>query len=144
MSVFLVNRIKDRHPKLYVINTRDDNIVFDPERDDGHIEYKRTLADCNETKSQKYATQMRWRISENVKTQSATYYIGIDDDGSIIGLEEDEIIECVNRFVDISKTIGASISGINLINVKEKIIMRINVKIKKIIDNYNVEFGDKF
>lgn len=62
----LVDRIKTAYPKLYVKIVTDDQIKFKPEDDFGYIEYKRTLADCNTFKSQKYATQMRWRISENV------------------------------------------------------------------------------
>ncbi len=140
----IVSQIKSKFPRLYVTETVNNNMTFGPEKDDGYIEYKRTIADCSDNKAQKYATQMRWRISENVRNQCATYFIGIDDDGTIVGLSDKEIMECVTRFVSIAKSINASIIGIQIIQISEFSIIRIIVKIKKIFDNYLVEFGDKF
>ncbi|XWV25714.1 GTP-binding protein-like protein [Tupanvirus soda lake] len=140
----MINRIKNLNPKLFVTEIVDNNMTFTPEQDDGHIEYKRTLADCSNKKAEKYATQMRWRITENVRNQCATYFIGVDDDGTVVGLTEDEIIDCVKRFIDIASTISASITGIQLIHINSMLIIKIGVKIKKIYDNYLVEFGEKF
>ena len=140
----IIVQIKNLFPKLFVTEIVNDNMTFDPESDNGHIEYKRTIADCGDKKAEKYATQMRWRISENVRNQCATYYIGIDDDGTIVGLSNEEIIECVTQFVLISRTISASIIGVQIIHINEFSIIKIGVKIKKIQDNYLVEFGDKF
>jgi len=140
----IIVQIKNLFPKLFVTEIVNDNMTFDPESDNGHIEYKRTIADCGDKKAEKYATQMRWRISENVRNQCATYFIGIDDDGTIVGLSNEEIIECVTQFVLISRTISASIIGVQIIHINEFSIIKIGVKIKKIQDNYLVEFGDKF
>ena len=140
----LVDRIKDRHPKLYITETRNNDLKFGAEKDNGFIEYKRTLVDCSEIKSKKYATQMRWRISENQRNQCAIYYIGIDDDGTIVGLNHEQIIDCINRFVLIAKTISASIVGVQIIHIDNLSIIKIGVKIKKIKDNFLVEFGEKF
>lgn len=132
--------IKKKFPKLYVKEIVDNNLRFQPEQTYGSIEYKRTLVDCNISKEQKYATQMRWRINENLKTNSATYYIGIDDNGTIMGLTDSEIITCINRFVSIASNINASITGIKIIQIKDLKIIKANVKIKKIINNYVVDF----
>ncbi len=140
----LTDRIKTTHPKLYVTEVTDNNMRFKPEDDLGYVEYKRTLVDCGTIKSQKYATQMRWRISENVKNQFAIYYIGVDDDGTIVGLNNNEAMVCVNRFVSIANSINASICGVRIIHVDSQLILRINVKIKKNINNCLFEFGDKF
>lgn len=140
----LITEIKNKFPKLFVTELEDDNLIFKPEQTDGHVEYKRTLVDCNDIKAQKYATQMRWRITENVKSQCATYFIGVDDDGTIIGLDDEDILNCIGRFVSIANSITASIVGIQLMHVKNLSIIKINVKIKKISDNYLVEFGEKF
>jgi GTPase len=144
VNIDIVTQIKTSFPKLYVTEVNDNNIIFDPEQDDGYVEYKRTIAHCSENKAEKYATQMRWRISENLRYQCATYYIGIDDDGTIIGLTNKEIMDCISRFVSIAKTISASITGIQIIHVNCLTIIRIIVKIKKISDNYLVDFGEKF
>ncbi|XWV24485.1 putative GTP-binding protein [Tupanvirus deep ocean] len=140
----MIKQIKKLNPKLFVTEIVDDNMTFTPEQDDGHIEYKRTLVDCSNKKAEKYATQMRWRITENVRNQCATYFIGVDDDGTIVGLTENEIIDCVKRFIEIAGTISASITGVQLIHIKDMSIIRIGVKIKKIYDDYLVEFGEKF
>jgi len=132
--------LKEKYPKYYITEIFDDGLILKPEQDDGHIEYKRTLADCTETKSVKYATQMRWRILENVKNQTANYYIGVDDDGTIIGLTNEDLLESVRRFVSIADSIEASISGIKIIHITDKIIIHISVKNKRLKDNYLVDF----
>lgn len=140
----IVAKIKIKFPKLYVTEIIDNSMIFGPEKDNGYVEYKRTIVDCSNNKAEKYATQMRWRISENLKHQCATYYIGIDDDGTIIGLSDEDITECIDRFVHIAKTIDASITNIQIIHIEKFTIIRIIVKIKKIYNNYLVEFGDKY
>lgn len=137
----LVERIKLIYPKLYITETNE-KLVLPPENDHGFIEYKRSLIDCDEKKMEKYATQMRWRISENIKFQCATYYIGVDDDGTIIGMNQEETIICVDKFVQISKSIGASIIGLQMIYNSDKIVIRFGVKIKKIENNYLIEFDE--
>src|SRR5437868_13415790 len=108
----IITEIKTRFPKLFVTEIMNNCLSFEPEKTDGFIEYKRTLVDCNDTKAQKYATQMRWRITENIKSQCATYFIGVDDDGTIIGLTHEDIINCIERFVSIAQSISASIIAI--------------------------------
>ena len=139
----IMKNINTKFPKLFVTEIVDNEIIFLPEQDDGFVEYKRTLIDCNDKKNEKYATQMRWRISKNLKNQYAIYYIGIDDDGTIVGLSNEEIIECIERFVIISNLIGASIIGIQIIHINKLTIIKIRVKMKKINDNYLVEFEEK-
>ena len=139
----IMKNINTKFPKLFVTEIVDNEIIFLPEQDDGFVEYKRTLIDCNDKKNEKYATQMRWRISKNLKNQYAIYYIGIDDDGTIVGLSNEEIIECIERFVIISNLIRASIIGIQIIHINKLTIIKIRVKMKKINDNYLVEFEEK-
>ena len=140
----IANHIKSLFPKLFVTEIVDNNLTFNAEKDNGFIEYKRTLVACDDKKAQQYATQMRWRITENIRHQCATYFIGIDDDGGIIGLSDNEIIECITCFVTIANLINASITAVQLIHIYELTIIKIGVKIKKIQDDYYIEFGDKF
>ena len=158
--------IKQKFPKLFFTEIFTDKYILSAEKDDGFIEYKRTLIDCDEKKTQKYATQMRWRISENIKTQCATYFLGVDDDGTIIGLDrlcdkqgknsknkcsnlnllhdENELEICIEKFVKIASSIGASITRIDIIHVKKSTILKIIVKIKKIKNNFLVDFDSFF
>lgn len=127
----LINHIKTIYPKLFITELLDNDIKFKPEDDMGFVEYKRTLSGCSITKTEKYATQMKWRISENPKRQFAIYYIGVGDDGRIIGLDENEAIDCISQFMAIAGSIKASISNVQIIHTNNKIIIRFHVKIKK-------------
>lgn len=136
------NILKDHFPQLYFMFIVNDNLHFEKEPQTGHTEYKRTLVNCDESKIQQYATQMRWRISENDR-QIADYYIGVDDDGIIIGLSPEDIIKCVQQIINITKIIQASIMVIILITINNKTILHAKVKIKKkIVDNYQIDFID--
>lgn len=136
--VALRRLVTQRFPRLYVCLHTFPSMTFEPESFNGHIEYKRTLANCSERRIQEYATQMQWRIMENIKHQYAIYYIGIDDDGTIIGLDTDSIISSIEHFIEIAQSISASLTGINLIEIvgddsvlPRLIILKIGVKIKK-------------
>lgn len=143
-SMSIIDLIKLKFPKLYVTETTNNSLVFPPEQSNGHIEYKRTLMDCTKSKIINYATQMRWRISENTKNQSATYYIGINDNGSVYGLSKDCVFGCVEKFVTISQSIDASITCVQIIYINDCIIIKIVVKNKKLKDNYLVDFSNEF
>lgn len=138
----MINKLSKCYPKLFIIEAITDDLVFDREPPDGFIEYKRTLANCSTNKIEKYATQMKWRITENTKNQSASYYIGVDDDGTIIGLSDEEIIESMSTIILITNSIQASISMVKLISIKTLIILKIIVKLKKIENSYLVDFVD--
>ena len=129
-------KIKESNPKLYIVESHSPGLQFPPEEDDGFVEYKRTLLHCEGSKYDKYATQMRWRITENTKKRIATYYIGVEDNGEIRGLPDEELIKCIDKFVSISEIINASIVNVNIIHVGLLKILKIRVKIKKIIDSY--------
>jgi GTPase len=139
-NIELIKLIKEQYPKLFVTEITDDEFVLEPEQENGYVEYKLTLTRCTDKKATKYATQMRWRIIENIKNQSAIYFIGVNDDGRIIGLNDDDALKSIQKFISIAETIDASVVYVKLINVKSKLIVQICVKNKKIRDNYLVDF----
>lgn len=136
-----INHIKEKYPKLYITEKTVDRLEFSPEKNKGHIEYKRSLKDCSDIRIEKYATQMKWRISENVKRRIAVYFIGIDDDGTIVGLSDDRLNSSIISFVIIANTISASIIGIQIIHIEHLTIIKACVKIKNLKDDYLVEFN---
>ena len=141
LNLDVISQIKSFYPKLFfkeIISFSD--IKFPPENPNGPIEYKRTLSNCTPERGIKYATQMRWRITENKNNGLATYYIGLDDNGSIAGLSEEDMINSIHSFVYIASSIQASITYIQIICANNLSIMKIGVKIKKIKDNFLVEF----
>ena len=59
-----------------------------PEKDDGNIEYKLSLCDIDDNIINKRITQMKYRLYEG--NGEALYFIGVMDDGSLLGLSEEE------------------------------------------------------
>ena len=133
----LSQTIKELYPKFFVTEMTDDNLSFKPENDEGYIEYKRTLVGCDSVKIEQYATQMKWRISQNRK-QRAVYYIGLDDNGKISGLSKQDIIDSLCLFVKITNVIDAAIFGIRLIYIGQHTVVKIGVQIKKLKDEFYI------
>ena len=71
-----------------------DILSFDAESDEGNVEYKQVL---NETRLEKLCTQMRYRVVEG--NGEAYYYLGVADDGSLVGMTE-EIFEKTMIHID--------------------------------------------
>lgn len=113
------------------------NFNLDREDDFGFIEYKRSIVNCSNEKIERYATQMRWRISENINN-FAVYYIGVDDDGKIIGLSDSELFESIQVFFQISNTIEALIECITIINTDHKNIVSARVKLNNLYIYNNI------
>lgn len=130
----LTSAIKNIRSTIYVVVEKIDNITMGPENDLGHIEYKRCMLELTSSKMEKYATQMQWRIGQNKKNY-ATYFIGIDDNGSVSQLKFDELVESVDYFIKICDKINASISSLVLIQDSIGTIIKINVKVKSKVDN---------
>jgi GTPase len=135
----MIGSLKMQFPHLYIVEIVDNSIHFNPENDRGNIEYKRTLTVCNENKKIQYATQMYWRMSQSLK-HTAIYYIGVDDDGTIVGLTIQEMGLSIKNFIKIVEDIEASISGVHVIHCNDKYILKITVKKKNIVDTYLVDF----
>ncbi len=134
----LVSDIKIKYPWLYIVEKNQINVSYVPEKENGYIEYKRTLINCCEKSIQRYATQMNWRICENIKKKYAVYYIGIGDDGTIFGLNNHDLLVSIDKIVTISQIINASISQLEIINIENRIILKFIIKNKKILSNYSV------
>jgi len=67
-----------------------------PEKEDGNIEYKLKLLDLTPERTERLATQMRYRCDEG--GSECIYNLGVEDDGTITGITEQEYestIKCV-------------------------------------------------
>lgn len=68
----------------FVINYDNGNPVFNPENDDGHIEYKLRLDHTDPKRLTQMVSQMRYRVQEGyleTGKHNAYYFIGVDDSG---------------------------------------------------------------
>ena len=102
--------------KPYMMEVTDQITQLSKENWDGYVEYKRTLVNCTEECMHKYATQMKWRINQNPrKRKYAVYYIGINDNGTVYGLDKEEMNECIDMLMKIIDIINATIKFLLII-----------------------------
>lgn len=118
--------IQKKFPHLYVVSSDPENLS--KESHFGHIEYKRTLLDISDNRIQTYATQMQWRVSESGK--KAIYYIGVDDDGTKIGVPESDVVDTIEKLSTIVSKINGSIFQIQLQSYQGLWIIKAGIKCK--------------
>lgn len=96
-----------------------------PKEDDfGNKEYKLFIPTSNEQRLQELATQLKYRLEEG--GGEAFYIIGVDNEGSLIGLTKEELEESIKNIEKICTLVNA------------KIVYKRIVKVKK--DRYVAEF----
>jgi GTPase len=86
-------------------------IKLEPEKYDGHIEYKSTLVNINNDIFNKRVTQMKYRIYEGCG--EALYFIGVSDSGELLGLNESDYNESVTNLKLIAEKIDCNIIKIS-------------------------------
>jgi GTPase len=67
--------------------------MMDPEKNDGNIEYKLKLVNKTNERIEELATQMRYRCNEG--NGECIYNIGVEDNGNILGISDDEFNETI-------------------------------------------------
>ncbi|MFZ8855389.1 MAG: hypothetical protein ACO2OQ_04420 [Thermofilaceae archaeon] len=65
------------------------------ESEEGNIEYKSTLRGADRERVERLATQMKYRLFEG--GGEAIYVLGVDDEGNIVGLSEEDEREGLRR-----------------------------------------------
>ena len=89
---------------------------LDCEKEYGNIEYKRELLNLDQDKINKRMTQMKYRIYEGLG--EALYFIGVADDGTLLGLNNEEYIESVKNLILIASNIDCNVIKISESNKK--------------------------
>jgi len=85
-----------------------DTLKREPEQEFGNIEYKSSLVSKSQDRIQGIASQMRFRVDEGVG--EAIYVIGVSDDGSPVGVTDDEFTESFNNLCLAAKENNYSIT----------------------------------
>jgi len=98
----------------------------------GNVEYKQELLDMDENKINKYATQLKFRIVEG--KGKAIYLLGVQDDGTIIGVPNNKIEEYSDIMEAMSKEVDSSITDIVQIGIPDKVESIMLVKFKANFD----------
>ena len=73
------------------------------EDDEGNTEYKLHLCSLDSVKLESRATQMRFRINEG--NGESFYYLGVSDDGTVVGIDESSYIESIDNLRKIAHLI---------------------------------------
>ena len=82
-----------------------------PEVEFGNKEYKLKIIPDNEFRLEQLASQMKWRINEG--NGIAFYFLGVDDNGSIKGLNKQDFSISIKNLNKIVKFISAKITKID-------------------------------
>lgn len=109
------------------------------EVEEGNIEYKRQVDGLTDEKIIKFKTQMIWRMSEGKRKngiEEATYYIGIEDNGSISDVNIESINNSILNFTNIANLCNAEICSTQIQYTLKGVIAII--KIRK-LGNYLID-----
>lgn len=100
----------------------------------GNIEYKRILKPKNKLRYIQLGTQMNWRLNEG--NGIAYYYIGVDDDGKIVNISNEDWNKSIINLKKIINKIDAKIISIDNFELNEDKYYVIKIKKKiKLLDN---------
>ncbi|XP_041921167.1 GTP-binding protein 2-like [Alosa sapidissima] len=79
-----------------------------PEAEEGNIEYKLKLVNPTQYRFEHLATQMKWRLQEG--KGEAVYQIGVEDNGLLVGLSEDDMKASLKTLHRMAEKVGADIT----------------------------------
>tara|TARA_A100001015_G_C14721665_1_gene606135 strand:+ start:361 stop:738 length:378 start_codon:yes stop_codon:yes gene_type:complete len=78
-----------------------------PEIESGNKEYKLKIIDKSINRLEKLASQLKWRLQEG--NGFAEYYIGVADNGDILGINKKDYLVSLNNLNKITKIVNARI-----------------------------------
>ncbi|XP_051507468.1 GTP-binding protein 2-like isoform X2 [Myxocyprinus asiaticus] len=76
--------------------------------EEGNIEYKLKLVNPTQYRFEHLATQMKWRLQEG--RGEAVYQIGVEDNGLLVGLSEDDMRASLKTLHRMAEKVGADIT----------------------------------
>eukprot|EP00062_Callorhinchus_milii_P013169 gi/632960961/ref/XP_007896493.1/ PREDICTED: GTP-binding protein 2 isoform X1 [Callorhinchus milii] len=79
-----------------------------PEAEEGNIEYKLKLVNPSQYRFEHLVTQMKWRLQEG--RGEAVYQIGVEDNGLLVGLLEEELRASLKTLRRMAEKVGADIT----------------------------------
>lgn len=81
--------------------------VLPPEPQMGNVEYKLKLVNPGESRLEHLVTQMKWRLREG--QGEAIYQIGVEDNGWMTGLSQEEMDSSLDTLREMARRLGATI-----------------------------------
>lgn len=99
-----------------------DKCKLPPEVEEGNKEYKRKLCNLSRYRFQQLQSQMKWRINEG--NGVAIYYIGVDDDGTIVKLNTKDKKESLKNIKKLASKVESYVESIEFKNYYEIVIKK--------------------
>ena len=87
---------------------------LEPEVEYGNKEYKLKICNKQNDRIEQLTTQLKWRLNEG--NGEALYYIGVNDDGSVVGLNSDELKETIMNIKKMCEKINSKIVSTQKVN----------------------------
>uniref|UniRef100_UPI00398EEC39 GTP-binding protein 2b isoform X2 n=1 Tax=Pristiophorus japonicus TaxID=55135 RepID=UPI00398EEC39 len=84
--------------------------------EEGNIEYKLKLVNPSQYRFEHLVTQMKWRLQEG--RGEAVYQIGVEDNGLLVGLSEEELRASLKTLRRMAEKVGADITILRERNVE--------------------------
>ena len=145
-NIEIINKIKKKINTDYNVNISYIDSYFPKQPEElyyGNREYKRKIINCNHSKLIKRSTQMLFRIHEGCG--NALYLLGINDNGSLYGLNYNELYQTLINFFKIVKLSNCNIDRMRIYKMmKNKEILVsdkkfiITIRISKNINNIEI------
>ena len=85
----------------------DDYTYLPPEPQQGNVEYKLKLVNPSSQRLEHLVTQMKWRLREG--GGEAIYEMGVEDDGMMTGLSEDDMDHSLETLQEMARRLGATV-----------------------------------
>lgn len=110
------------------LNFREKLKYMPRENGEGNVEYKFKLVKATPLKITKLTTQMLYRFMQG--NGKAEYYLGVMDDGKVVGLTENELYITLNCILDCLYELEAFYNNIVIFNQPDKKYC-VHIKISK-------------
>jgi GTPase len=131
---------------MFVVRYDNKKPVFNPEDDEGYIEYKLRLDYIDKDKILKMKTQMKYRLmegKEKIDKYIAYYFIGVDNNGITGYITHDVLQKSINVLRKIVDECNFKIENMETYNFNNSYfsIIAITKKNKEIINEYRIIFS---
>uniref|UniRef100_A0A7S2R733 Elongation factor Tu, chloroplastic n=1 Tax=Mucochytrium quahogii TaxID=96639 RepID=A0A7S2R733_9STRA len=83
---------------------------FPPEVEEGNVEYKLHLRNCDNDRVTKLTSQMKWRLGEGCGR--AIYLLGVDDDGTAVGISKMDMNVSIGKLKQMAKSLNCRIVAV--------------------------------
>lgn len=106
--------------------------MLPPEIEEGNREYKRFFKDISKKRFFELASQMNWRLNEGNGT--AYYFLGVNDNGTIHGLDNETFKYSIKIIKELAKDCDAKIAHMEKNIFKDKIWHKITIVKNNIVN----------